>query len=185
MRSSRNRAGIVAALLALAMVVLGTGSAGASQPVAITSPADGVSHAPGFSGPIEVDFTSGDPGTYTIGVTGPHGYAWSTTWNFDGSQTTNSWPFPQARLAGTCRCPTSKRNPTSTAEPNLQCCSWNDHDAGVKAWALRRARSGRFRDSLAHPPGVVRPVTPGGAGHRQNETTGTHPATGLRFLPSS
>jgi flagellar hook assembly protein FlgD len=100
MRSSRNRAGIVVALLALAIVVLGTASAGASVPVTITSPADGVSHAPGYAGPVNIDFTGGDTGTYTIAVTGPHGYAWNTTWNFDGSQTTNSWSFPQTRLAG-------------------------------------------------------------------------------------
>lgn len=101
MRSSRNRAGIIVALLALAVVVLGTGSAGASQPVAITSPAEGISHAPGYAGPLGIDFTGGDTGTYTISVTGPHGYAWTTTWNFDGSQATNSWVFPGARLAGT------------------------------------------------------------------------------------
>jgi flagellar hook assembly protein FlgD len=100
MRSSRNRAGIVVALFALALVVLGTGAAGAAAPVAITSPADGVSHPPGFAGPVSVDLTGGDTGTYTVSVTGPHGYEWHTTWDFDGSQTTNSWPFPQARLAG-------------------------------------------------------------------------------------
>jgi flagellar hook assembly protein FlgD len=101
MRSSRNRAGIVVTLLALAIAVLGTGSAGAAAAVAITSPADGVSHPPGYAGPVSVNFTGGDTGTYTISIAGPHGYAWNTAWDFDGSQTTNSWPFPQARLAGT------------------------------------------------------------------------------------
>ena len=101
MRSSRNRAGIVVALLALAIAVFGAGSAGAAAPVAITSPADGGNHAPGYTGPVSVDFTGGDTGTYTISVAGPHGYAWDTSWNFDGSQTTSSWSFPAARLAGT------------------------------------------------------------------------------------
>jgi flagellar hook assembly protein FlgD len=101
MRSSRNRASIVVALLALAIVVLGTGPAGAAAPVTITSPADGVAHAPGYTGPVSVDFSGGDMGTYAIAVTGPHGYGWNTTWNFDGSQTTSSWAFPQTRLAGT------------------------------------------------------------------------------------
>ena len=100
MRSSGNRAGIVVALLALALAVVGVGPAGAAAPVAITSPADGASHAPGYTGPVSVDFTGGDIGTYTIAVTGPHGYGWQTTWDFDGSQLTNSWSFPGAVLAG-------------------------------------------------------------------------------------
>ena len=100
MRSSGHRAGIVVALLALALAVVGAGPAGAAAAVTITSPADGVSHAPGYTGPVTVDFTGGDMGTYTIAVTGPHGYTWQTTWDFNGSQFTNSWSFPGALLAG-------------------------------------------------------------------------------------
>jgi flagellar hook assembly protein FlgD len=101
MRSSGYRAGIVVALLALAVTMVGAGPAGAAAPVTITSPADGVSHPPGYTGPVSVDFAGGDTGTYAISITGPHGYAWRTTWDFDGSQTTNSWSFPRALLAGT------------------------------------------------------------------------------------
>jgi flagellar hook assembly protein FlgD len=101
MRSFRNRAGIAVALLAVAIAVVPPRPAGAAVPVTITSPADGAAHAPGYTGPVTVDFTGGDTGTYRISVTGPHGYAWNATWNFDGSQTTSSWSFPAARLAGT------------------------------------------------------------------------------------
>lgn len=101
MRWSRTRAGIVPALLGLTIVVLAAGPAGAAAPVTITRPAEGVGHAPGYTGPLSVDFTGGDLGVYTISIAGPHGYAWNTTWNDDGSQTTASWSFPAARLAGT------------------------------------------------------------------------------------
>jgi flagellar hook assembly protein FlgD len=92
------RRAVVGALIVLSVV--GGVPAQAAAPVVITSPADGSSHAAHYTGPLTVDFTGGDLGAYELAVTGPAGYEWDGSWNFDGSQTTASWPLPSAVHAG-------------------------------------------------------------------------------------
>jgi flagellar hook assembly protein FlgD len=94
------RVGVILGCVGAATLVAGA-PATAAAPVTITSPGDGTSHAAGYTGPLGVDFTGGDLGSYTLSIAGPSGYSWQTSWNDDGGQATNSWSFRPAWLAGT------------------------------------------------------------------------------------
>ncbi len=97
--------GLRGAALVLVVLTVGLSSSAvslAADAVTITSPAAGGSFQAPYSGPFSVDIGAGSQtGTYTFDVTGPGGYAWQTTWNYDGSQSSNSWPITAATQAGT------------------------------------------------------------------------------------
>jgi flagellar hook assembly protein FlgD len=76
--------------------------AAAADTGVVTGPEDGSAHRVGYTGPVSVDFTGiSTMGAYTVSVAGPNGYAWQATWNFDGSQMTNTWSFDPVPARGT------------------------------------------------------------------------------------
>jgi flagellar hook assembly protein FlgD len=81
---------LVSKRLVVALAVLGAimfpAAASSAATVAIVSPADGARYDGRFAGPMVVDFSGADAGTYTVGVTGAS-YGWSTTFHNDGTAT--------------------------------------------------------------------------------------------------
>jgi flagellar hook assembly protein FlgD len=93
--------GVLLALLGVLATLVWSGVSVAADVVTIASPSDGAQYEAPFAGPMSVDIASGSQtGTYTLSVTGPAGYAWQTTWDYDGSQSSNSWPITTATTAG-------------------------------------------------------------------------------------
>src|SRR5690349_2412453 len=94
--------GFALAFLVLAVGLSSSAVSLAADTVTITSPSAGGSFQAPYTGPLSVDIGAGSQaGTYTFDVTGPGGYAWQTTWNYDGSQSSSSWGFTAATQAGT------------------------------------------------------------------------------------
>ena len=88
-------------LLGLTVLMVPGAAAGAVDAGVVTSPENGSAHRVGYTGPVSVDLVGVSvTGDYTISVTGPDAYTWQTTWNFDGSQTTNTWSFDPALVRG-------------------------------------------------------------------------------------
>jgi flagellar hook assembly protein FlgD len=91
----------ISAVLLAGVVALLAGASAEAETVVVTSPEAGSAHRIGYSGPVSVDFSGVTTfGVYTISVTGPDAYSWQTIWNFDGSQSTNSWSIDPTMTRG-------------------------------------------------------------------------------------
>jgi flagellar hook assembly protein FlgD len=93
----------LSALLVVALIVcvlVGGGVAGGATVVVITAPADGSTQMIGYDGPVSVDLSGGDLGSYVVTVTGPGGYLWQASVDYDGSQPLQSWTITPLSASG-------------------------------------------------------------------------------------